>query len=214
MKSLVLIILIVLQVSALTEATDDSCCDAGRNEFYDKCGTNCEPTCENPNPRCNKSCKAGCFCEKGYIRNKKGGTCIRKKKCQRCDDKTEDYRLGVQPCEDNCATGIKPSCAYTRYIPMLDCFCKQDLIRDKQNGKCISIDAFCPQARCQRSVEDYRCGVKECEYICGVGVPEDCNSLATCKDGCFCKSGFIRDAEGYCIPLAECPSLGNCPPVQ
>lgn len=210
MKSLALIVLIVLQVSTLTRAAGKiPCCD-GKNEVYDKCGTTCPTDCANPGPLiCNKMCRPGCFCKPGYIRNKKNGVCIRKEKCpNKCDLETEQFTMGVKACENNCATGMDPACAYTSYMPMNDCFCKDGYIRDVKDGKCVSVADNCPQSLCNIDTEEFRCGVKSCQYVCGVGVPEICTRARyMCKDDCFCKSDFVRDVSGNCIPNAECPSM-------
>ncbi len=57
--------------------TGTSC---GRNEEYQTCG-GCQATCDNRNPRCTKECKRGCYCKRGLIREKEGGSCIPVKKC-------------------------------------------------------------------------------------------------------------------------------------
>ena len=145
MKSLALIVLIVLQVLALTRAEPGSCC-AGVNEIFDSCGTNCETDCANPGPlRCDKSCKSGCFCKPGYIRNnKEDGVCIKPEKCSesKCNIDTEEFKCGVKQCEFICGIGVDEFCSRARFMCKDGCFCKQDYVRDV-NGKCIP-RADCP----------------------------------------------------------------------
>lgn len=51
------------------------------HESYTTCGTACPLTCENPTPGiCTKQCVMGCFCDSGYVRNKKGN-CVLVKDC-------------------------------------------------------------------------------------------------------------------------------------
>ncbi|KAA8884237.1 hypothetical protein F3087_33990 [Nocardia colli] len=53
------------------------------NQEYKICGPKCEPTVANPNPDCEDSgCVKGCFCKKGYIRDKPNGKCIPKDDAQ------------------------------------------------------------------------------------------------------------------------------------
>ncbi|EFO87007.1 hypothetical protein CRE_19372 [Caenorhabditis remanei] len=51
------------------------------NEEFKGCGTACEPTCENPDPRaCTKQCLVNvCQCSKGFVRH--GFRCIAKEEC-------------------------------------------------------------------------------------------------------------------------------------
>ena len=54
----------------------------GVNEERLECGSACPPTCDNKNPQfCTKQCVNGCFCKKGFIREKKGGGCIPETQC-------------------------------------------------------------------------------------------------------------------------------------
>lgn len=53
----------------------------GPNEKYDGCGSHCPATCANREPGpCIDSCKAGCFCKQGYLRNS-AGICVKEKNC-------------------------------------------------------------------------------------------------------------------------------------
>lgn len=54
-----------------------------KGEAFYKCGTNCEPTCANPSPFCNKMCKLNtCQCPQGKLR-RSDGKCVKagNKKC-------------------------------------------------------------------------------------------------------------------------------------
>uniref|UniRef100_A0A8R1I8W5 TIL domain-containing protein n=1 Tax=Caenorhabditis japonica TaxID=281687 RepID=A0A8R1I8W5_CAEJA len=53
----------------------------GANETFRECGTACEPSCSNPEPRmCTKQCIVDvCQCSQGFIRGPEG--CIKKEHC-------------------------------------------------------------------------------------------------------------------------------------
>lgn len=56
------------------------------NETFNSCGSSCTGTCRNPNLvgiGCNKMCAEGCFCNKGFTRNK-AGRCVKIEKCTNC----------------------------------------------------------------------------------------------------------------------------------
>jgi len=54
-----------------------------KGEIFMKCGSSCEPTCENPKPpSCNKMCKLNtCQCRSGKVRRARDGKCVSQKKC-------------------------------------------------------------------------------------------------------------------------------------
>ncbi|CAH1367223.1 unnamed protein product [Tenebrio molitor] len=53
----------------------------GQNEHFVQCGSHCPPTCENKVPEaCIFSCKAGCFCNPGHLKNAQG-ECVPENKC-------------------------------------------------------------------------------------------------------------------------------------
>lgn len=55
---------------------------SGNNEVYRACGSNCPPTCQKRGPRvCIDSCKPGCFCADGYLRDEKSGSCVDASSC-------------------------------------------------------------------------------------------------------------------------------------
>uniref|UniRef100_A0A8R1E2P9 TIL domain-containing protein n=1 Tax=Caenorhabditis japonica TaxID=281687 RepID=A0A8R1E2P9_CAEJA len=62
----------------------NQCPDAkncGVNETFSECGTACEPSCSNPEPRmCTRQCIVDvCQCSPGFVRGTKG--CVRKDHC-------------------------------------------------------------------------------------------------------------------------------------
>lgn len=61
-------------------------------QTYNACG-GCQPTCENPNPRCTKMCHAGCFCPRNLpVFDNALGKCVAFAQC---------------PSEDSCESSIK-----------------------------------------------------------------------------------------------------------
>ncbi len=58
--------------------------NCGRNQIYKKCGTDCGQRCRDSRRRrnCHKwKCTSGCFCGKGYFRNKMNN-CVKPDKCR------------------------------------------------------------------------------------------------------------------------------------
>ncbi|EPB74153.1 trypsin Inhibitor like cysteine rich domain protein [Ancylostoma ceylanicum] len=56
--------------------------NCGVHEYYDYCGNECEPTCEEPVKMCGRICNPGaCACDTGYFRNK-AGKCVTEDECQ------------------------------------------------------------------------------------------------------------------------------------
>nr|XP_022910206.1 chymotrypsin inhibitor-like [Onthophagus taurus]XP_022910519.1 chymotrypsin inhibitor-like [Onthophagus taurus] len=55
--------------------------NCGPNEEYRTCGSACEPTCAQKNPRaCAYKCIPGCYCKSGYLHNSKG-QCVKENDC-------------------------------------------------------------------------------------------------------------------------------------
>lgn len=68
---------------------------------------------------------------------------------------------------------------------------------------CFSLHLECP------ANEHYRnCG-SNCEPTCDnyQNVPVYCSNRASCKRGCFCDYGFVRDStmNNTCVPIDQCP---------
>ncbi|KHJ79235.1 trypsin Inhibitor like cysteine rich domain protein [Oesophagostomum dentatum] len=111
------------------------------NEEYRTCGTACEPTCENPNPRiCTKQCVRGCQCKSGFYRNA-NNVCV-----SDCDKTDDDSRYKTCPPNEEfreCGTACEPTCRNPNpKICTLQCIldvcqCKSGFYRN-DNGDCVS----------------------------------------------------------------------------
>lgn len=53
------------------------------DEVWNSCGTNCEATCKERQPTCDKRCKPGCFCKDGTVRkdNSANAQCVVPSQC-------------------------------------------------------------------------------------------------------------------------------------
>ncbi|CAE17955.1 TIL domain-containing protein [Caenorhabditis elegans] len=71
-------LLILLALVIITVAQTPSCL---ANEEFRTCGTACEPSCQNPEPKtCNLKCIVNmCQCVNGFVRGDNG--CVRLQEC-------------------------------------------------------------------------------------------------------------------------------------
>ena len=55
----------------------------GENEEFNTCGSYCVSTCATISKRCILSCKTGCFCKEGYVRESSNpnSPCVHKSEC-------------------------------------------------------------------------------------------------------------------------------------
>jgi hypothetical protein len=82
---------------------------------------------------------------------------------------------------------------------MEGCFCKKGWVRD-QFGICI------PKENCHVDCPDHEvfssCD-KMCEKTCENQNPIFCPEI--CKPGCVCEPGWVRNENGICVRIEECP---------
>ncbi|XP_028162856.1 zonadhesin-like isoform X1 [Ostrinia furnacalis] len=210
---------------------EDQCQRCQEGEVYSKCANGvCPPqSCSlygKPLPLCSPinpaSCKPGCICANGYLRNK-DGVCIPKEKCPERCQKGEVY--------SECANGICPPQTCSWYgkpvppcAPMNPDSCKPGCICAKGNlrntdGVCIP-EEKCPEASCKNKVNEVYsdcvnggCDARNCSQL---GNPVPCVKISPedCKKGCICDVGFLRAANGTCIPQKQCPSCGGDPNAE
>ncbi|CAH1367023.1 unnamed protein product [Tenebrio molitor] len=74
----IVLLLFVVTAVAVTTVFSQSC---QRNEEYQTCGSACQESCNSgPNTFCTYQCGIGCFCRRGFKRNR-SGSCVRPNRC-------------------------------------------------------------------------------------------------------------------------------------
>ncbi|KAL4707026.1 hypothetical protein ACJJTC_000453 [Scirpophaga incertulas] len=196
-------------------------CDA--NEVVDdcpyKCGSERCPRSEQEaklSPVCVKPDKCpppACRCRFNYSRDK-NGKCIPTRNCPAfpCKGKNEEYNSCPPLCpSDDCSqASLTGKCPLLGRIGIVlrckpTCRCKKGYWR--KNGVCV------PYAECKPKPSD--CGINE-ERKCIQPCPpqKSCDNrkavyfcpavIRPCKSTCVCKPGYLRNAIGECITVAQC----------
>ncbi|KIH50047.1 trypsin Inhibitor like cysteine rich domain protein [Ancylostoma duodenale] len=132
------------------------------NEYYDYCGNECEPTCEEPVKQCGRICNPGaCACDVGFYRNK-AGKCVTEDECE--DDNMEIITLPPEEvttpavsststvcskneifdecgndCENKCNEKKKVCNVRVCFVGGGACACGDGFYRNKA-GKCVTED--------------------------------------------------------------------------
>ncbi|CAF1318815.1 unnamed protein product [Rotaria magnacalcarata] len=181
----------------------------GKHEKF-TCGSTCIETCTYKPEICVRSCKFGCFCANGYVRqsNKTDSPCIKPAECPKivttpiCG-KNEEYL--------QCGYACPRSCNELRYplpkpltlcaaLCKSGCFCTNGYYR-AANGQCV--------------LPEKCCGSNERYNTCGSACVETCNEKPTvctkqCVTGCFCDgSDYVRQSNttgSACIHRDDCPA--------
>ncbi|KOB71038.1 Serine protease inhibitor 28 [Operophtera brumata] len=210
------------------------------NEEYVECPPSCpERTCEsiwNKSHCCpktnskNEDCVGECRCKEGYYRSL-NGECLCKEDCLKCTGDHEYFSCGPA-CDNVCCdldTQSKHNCPILNKRCVEMCYCADGYARD-DNRVCVCIDD-CPEPKCKGKHEVYsKCIQGECRpKTCSeVGCPIPCPRIDPkyCKKGCICKEGYVKNKEGVCIPIKQCPPIckkdevysecinGGCSPVN
>ncbi|XP_077285713.1 von Willebrand factor-like isoform X1 [Arctopsyche grandis] len=182
-------------------AYSQSC--SGANEVYNDCGT-CDGTCYDPSPNCGTSCRQGCFCIRGFVRDE-NNNCIDIKTCPLKCAEGEEYN----PCPAYCK--LDDDCEYLLNNRTVDCFeppkfqcqprcvCKPGLVRI--GNICMTPDTCCKDPN-EIAVD---CPAA-CQETC-TSVPDPNCRLTPCfLKGCRCKDGFVKNYLGICILRENCPA--------
>uniref|UniRef100_A0A0K0DV06 TIL domain-containing protein n=1 Tax=Strongyloides stercoralis TaxID=6248 RepID=A0A0K0DV06_STRER len=135
------------------------------HEIFKKCSSNCEPSCDNRNPRCNKKCgKPKCECRPDFYRNHMN-VCVPLHNCPH--NVTYISKISYSPkyietiqimndgvngtCNENevwseCSSSCEPTCGVTRTICPMNCGppkCQCNVGFSRYMGRCIRSDR-CP----------------------------------------------------------------------
>lgn len=182
---------------------ENECPQCEENEVWTDCGPpeNCIPRCNMPeNLICNEICVSQCMCKEGMVRDD-DGHCINANQCPIICGENEVWtdcgpEEWYEPrCNMEHDMPCNPVCAQR-------CICKEGMIRNG-DGNCIDKDECIEQ-----------CGENEwwnddCASPCS---PTCINPVPTCirrcdPPKCECKSSYVRNEKGNCIPYHQCPEL-------
>ncbi|KIH62569.1 trypsin Inhibitor like cysteine rich domain protein [Ancylostoma duodenale] len=188
---------------SIQRATRSNTC--GVNEEMKACGTECEPTCENPNPRCSKKCVPNvCQCMDTFLRDA-NGKCIPEEWCPK---QPEEGACGTNEERVECGTACEPTCSDPKSVCTKQCVknvcrCRFGFIRNSKN-LCIPTNACPPSEKpCGTNEERKKCGTA-CEPTCADPNPR-CTKQCI-NNVCQCRFGFIRNSKKECIPTNACPA--------
>ncbi|CAG5091378.1 Oidioi.mRNA.OKI2018_I69.PAR.g13019.t1.cds [Oikopleura dioica] len=185
----------------------------GENEDWNDCGTACPPVCGEPAPAfCIEMCISGCECEKGFIRDGKGGNCIPEDSCPAESEQSCPNNEHFVDCVEECG----PQCSFPR--PVCDqrppgvpcdggCTCDDGFLRDEA-GNCQSEDK-CPSEICPENEVWSPCD-RTCEDTCeNPDFSKVCRPIACGKAMCTCAYGYARNEGGLCISKKKCAALAE-----
>ncbi|KOB69475.1 Serine protease inhibitor 28, partial [Operophtera brumata] len=145
-------------------------------------------------------CEQGCVCVEGTLRDP-NGNCVPEHQCPavcRAQNCTQSGQSIACPAvaEGSCESG---------------CICMEGTLRN-ENGDCVP-EKQCKAETCPLNEEYSECTQIVCraQKCSQKGKPVPCPGIAegSCKTGCVCKTGTLRDESGCCVPEDECPT--TCP---
>ncbi|CAI4231327.1 unnamed protein product [Auanema sp. JU1783] len=179
----------------------------GATEVWQQCASACEPTCENPYPKCSKECgPAKCQCAPGFVRDNTSGKCIAVTSCS-----------GPPVCQvgevfSTCSTKCEPTCQNPNPICIASCGpakcqCAAGLVRNS-SGKCVTPTSCSVNPVCQVGEVFSNCSAP-CEPTCLEPKPT-CVAIACGPPKCQCAPGFVRGSSGKCILPTSCSGPPVC----
>ncbi|XP_077525922.1 mucin-6-like isoform X2 [Haemaphysalis longicornis] len=185
---------------------------------------------------CTADCRNDCFCDRGFFRDPHGACVTEDKCPPLASgDRRADLEGGVPvfkfpPDPEECGANeewkqcVSSTCAETSckkrvigpgctYDCRYGCYCSEGFYRNAQ-GSCVTLDQ-CPPEEGGQPDDHPECGPNEEWKVC---VSSSCAETtcekrtigpactADCQRGCYCSSGFHRNAQGHCVSEDQCPS--------
>ncbi|XP_072174259.1 scavenger receptor cysteine-rich domain-containing protein DMBT1-like [Diadema setosum] len=178
---------------------------------YNRCGTACPATCDNPGPQiCTRQCVAGCFCAAGTVLEQPGGQrCVPLEECPSGPDRCPTGMV-FKSCGSGCGParcGDPPNSR--RICPAVcrpGCYCPEGLVIDRSGDRCVT-PAQCD--RCPPGMTFNGCGSGCGPARCGVPPNSRRFCPAVCRPGCYCPAGLVTDWSGNrCVTPAQCGNFG------
>nr|UPQ64756.1 mucin-like protein 2 [Plectrocnemia conspersa] len=191
--------------------TAEKSCNAGEEYRSD---VKPEPTCHNMYPDIVDTTPVDdCFCREDHVRNQEGqcvlvSECNQKSKRETVEKSCnagEEYRSDVKP-EPTCQN-MSPD--IVDYTPVDGCFCKEEYVRNDE-GQCIFVNECNQKSKRETTVPT--CPENE-EYIEGLVPEPTCEQMFSfmsdyeVKPGCYCMEYYIRNNEGKCTLIKDCPQF-------
>ncbi|XP_063361530.1 zonadhesin-like [Cydia amplana] len=192
----------------------------GLNEVYSTCTNggcsrrNCSQLgkpqiCIDRTP---ESCTKGCVCAEGYLRNA-NGTCVLENQCPQLGcggDRNAKPGCGIncgRRCSDYKVKNKQLLCPRIQ-CKADKCDCKDGFVFDGNLKKCVLPEQCTPVCGLNEKFDSCingGCGHRNCSQI---GTPQICidRTPESCIKGCVCSDGFLRAANGTCIPQDQCPA--------
>ncbi|XP_044006509.1 balbiani ring protein 3-like isoform X2 [Aphidius gifuensis] len=194
-------------------------CTGGPYDEYTNCGSSCPLTCDKPKrvDVCLAVCVPNtCECKSPYIRDTKSGQCV---KPDQCPPPKANCTGGPYDEYTDCGSLCPPTCdkpeggICAAVCVENTCQCESPYIRDTKSGQCVKPDQ-CPHSpecstKCKGGPHDHckSCGTK-CPATCKTPYPQSCVEVCV-KDVCQCDDGWVRNLDGKCIKLDQCPTNTN-----
>ncbi|XP_037874649.1 zonadhesin isoform X5 [Bombyx mori] len=192
------------------------------NEVYSSCrqpncnSDKCEYKYRSQSCPSDEPCEVGCVCKRGF-RRADNGTCVDERDCESQLCSVNEQYLSciqavcrVEKCSD---LGGSLSCKGVSERECVGgCVCKDNYFRAK-NDTCIKLsdcDAdLCSENEIHVNCVLAQCGPMTCSEKDG---PMYCPSVdqKSCKAGCVCKEGYLKDDSGKCVARENCPNLPSC----
>uniref|UniRef100_A0AC35UDJ6 TIL domain-containing protein n=1 Tax=Rhabditophanes sp. KR3021 TaxID=114890 RepID=A0AC35UDJ6_9BILA len=169
------------------------------NTVYMECGT-CENHCNRNEIACSSECKpSGCFCSGDHAYDSTGN-CIQRELCPK--PYTSPPKVTSKPYTRPPKVTSKPYTRPPKVTPKPGYGCEDGSCEPVTQPPTTVTEA--PYVSCGKNEYFNGCG-KTCESSCG-NIKDFCPQICDLP-ACFCSKerGFVRNDQGACIKISECP---------